>query len=80
MNKWTCEDCVKKDTDDCYFRDVIDGHKYCQNMSVDPDHAFKKGVAYAICEFVEWLDSNYDLGVVFHTAIISKLKQIKEEA
>ena len=72
--QWECKDCVKQGTDACYFKEVVDGYKYCHDIVVDVDYAYAQGRADVIEEFVEMLTNDWGLDIILAQSNKEKLK------
>ena len=79
--QWTCKDCVKQGTDACYFKEVVDGYKYCHDIVVDTDYAYAQGRADMIEEVIDCIrhHRNYFLtNGIAELFIDTELEELKE--
>lgn len=75
--QWTCKDCVKQNTDACYFTEVLDGHKYCHDIVVDVDYAYEQGRADVWTD-IEKIINNMTNPIDTMRIIIEQLKEQKQ--
>lgn len=84
--QWTCNDCVVKDTDACYYGNPMLTDFKCDKRIVDVDYAYQQGRADAIDECIKAIkesESIFDNHIRWTMAeknrMINSLMRLKEQ-